>query len=289
MINMRTTAARLATATLLLGISEAIAGNDYAADRKAALELVAAKQHEQALASFLALGATAQNDYQRSDAYEQAALCALALRRPEEAFRLAEKIPSRPHAIAVRMRLMAELRQWQQIVDTFKDQDLSRWPRSAAGEAFYLHGLACRQLNDLETARQSLAEAARLRTRTDVFFELAKVCTELRRDVEAMDAWLSVQRMLGGVGGWQFYTSIAERAGILLRNGMNDCALRELDKAKGAAGYWLVQCLKLRGAALAAMDRKAEAKAVYEEALKTNGILDIQKKEIKEALDGILN
>jgi tetratricopeptide (TPR) repeat protein len=289
MIKMLATATRLATATLLIGISGAIAHADYAADRKAALALVAAKQHEQALAVFLAMGKTAQNDYQRSDAFEQAAVCALALQRPDEALQLAGKIPSRPHARAIRMRLMAEQKQWQQIVDTFKDDDPSGWPRSAAGEAFYLRGLAYRQLKDLEAARRDLAEAAQRRPGTDVFFELAGVCTELKRDVEAMDVWLGVQRTLEDIGGWQFYTSIMARAGILMRNGMHDCALRELDKAKSATGYWQVQCLKLRGAALTAMDRKTEAKAVYEEALKTKGIADIQKKEIEAALNNILN
>ncbi|MFC1453966.1 tetratricopeptide repeat protein [Verrucomicrobiota bacterium] len=286
---MRTIAIHIVTATLLIGMSVSTARADYTADRQAALAMVAAKQHEQALAAFLVMGETAQNDYQRSDAFEQAAMCALTLQRLDEALRLADRIPLRPHARTVRMRLMAEQKQWQQIVDTFKDVDPSDWPRSAAGEAFYLRGLAYCKLKDLESARRDLTAAAQRRLKTDVFFELAGVCMALKRDVDAMDAWLGVQRTLKDVGGWQYYTSITARAGILLRNGKYNCALKELDKVNRTSGYWLVKCLKLRGAVLTAMDRKTEAKAIYEEALKTKGISDIQKKNIEAALNNILN
>jgi tetratricopeptide (TPR) repeat protein len=260
---------------------------DYVADRRNAMALFDAKRHEEALKAFLKMTVTAQNDYQRSDAFEQAAMSSHHLKREDEAMQLAARIPRFPQARTVRMRLMAERAMWQAIIDEFRNDDISKWPRSTAGEAFYLRGKAYRQMNDLEAARRDLAQAARRNTRVDVFFELAGVCDSLKRDVEAMDAYLNVLRALPDPDGWMFHTAVSARAAILLRNGKHEYALEELDKADAATGYWRVHNLKLRAAVLKAMGRKAEALAAYAQALAVKGIYPVQRSEIEAALKTI--
>jgi len=276
---------RISAVAIVVCAACAAAPADYASDRQAALALVYAKQHKQALAAFLKMSETAQNDYQRSDAFERAAMCAQQLQRTDEALQLAARIPSLPHARTVRMRIMAEQKRWQDIVNEFRGDQIAFWPRSAAWEAFHIRGLAYRRLNDLTAARRDLAEAARRSDRSQVFFDLAGVCVALKRDVEAMDAYLNVQRALPNPSGWQFYTAVISRANILLRNGIHEYALEELDKAGNVRGYWLVKTLRTRAAILAAMGRKAEAQDVYRAALKTDGVRDAQKRAIEAALE----
>ena len=54
----------------------ACASADYIADREAAVKLVEAGKHEEALAAFTKMGAGDVTDFQKSDALEQAAACA---------------------------------------------------------------------------------------------------------------------------------------------------------------------------------------------------------------------
>jgi len=69
---------------LVVGLLWACAAHvmaDYVADRDAAMKLVWAGKHEEALAAFARMAASAKSDVQKSDALAQAVLCAISLKK----------------------------------------------------------------------------------------------------------------------------------------------------------------------------------------------------------------
>lgn len=274
---------------LTVGATVAGARPDYGRARRPALALLRDGAHAEAFDAFLALHDGARNDHQRADALEQAAMAALGLERFDEALALARQIPLRPQSRTVQMRLLARQERWQAILDDFADDAVADWPRSVAAEAYHLRGLAHHRLDAPKAALREWVEAARRTENPQVFFDLGNLAMSLNEDVIAMDAYGDFQRAgPEGRGGWRYYTAIVARARILLRNGIYAYALDELDKAgEGVGGYWRVQVLTERGRALAALGKREQANAVFEAALATEGIYNVQRNRIAQLREAL--
>ena len=115
---------------------------DYIADRSAAMELVRGRQYEEAMAAFAEMAEATTNERQKSDAFEQAAMCAHRLKQYDQAMELARRIPLAPTSKTVQMRLMLENGKARELILTFKDEDIGSWPEKEAGEAFCCRGRA---------------------------------------------------------------------------------------------------------------------------------------------------
>ena len=87
----------------------ALARADYLSDRKAAMELPNGGTNEAALALLIKMAEGPYTEFQKSDAWEQAAWCAWRLKRKDQAMELAKRIPLAPASKTLQMRLMETL------------------------------------------------------------------------------------------------------------------------------------------------------------------------------------
>lgn len=120
----------------------------YISECRQAMMLVKEKKYEEALKAFLTLTEKNITDYQKSDAFEQASLCALKLKRYEEAMEFAKRIPLEDISKLVQMKLLLNMHRWKELVWNFGNHDISRWSDAIAGDAFYIRGRAYSFLKD---------------------------------------------------------------------------------------------------------------------------------------------
>jgi len=265
---------------------------DYISDREAAIKMVEAGKYEEALAAFVRMAEGDVTDFQKSDALEQAALCANRLERYDQAMKLAQSIPLQPVSKTVQMRLMADNRKWNELIDKFKDEDIDNWPESVAGEAFYLRGRTYYFLKngaaaaaDLEKAVEYLMEdnikGLALNTLGDTYQHL------LKDDDRAIETYRRVYDTRNICKHCHAAMGIAN---VLARQEKYDEALQELariDMAKVNHAYWNGAMLAAFGNVLAKQGKKAEAVAKYKEALRLEGVSSWQKEAWMKALKNL--
>ena len=275
----------IALAILLLFSVQARA--DYIADRKDAMELVRGREYEAALAAFTKMAEGTDRDRQKSDALEQAALCAHHLKRYREALELAQQIPLTPASKRVQMRIMHENRKRRELIDKFKDEDLGAWPEKDAGAAFFYRGEAYFSLKmgaaaeaDLEGALENLGKGP---LRGQAALTLAhNYRWNLPDDQAALNAYVRMQEIerTRDQWGWLYLTAVTAAADILRRQKKHDEALAMLGQVavdKMGDGYWKVALLCAYGETRASQGQKAKALARFREALAVKGIADAQK------------
>ncbi len=277
---------------ITLGIALSMCVNvlaDYVTDRDAAMRLVWAGRHEEALAAFTKMAGDAKSDVQKSDALEQAVLCAIAVKKYDEAEELIRQIPLAPVSKTCRMRVLSANRKWQELADTFKDEDIDGWPEDVKGDAFHLRGGAYYSLKDGKNAEADLKRAAEylyednskglaLNALGDTYQLL------LKNDALAIETYRRVYKTAALYKQCQAAISIA---GIFRRQGKPDEALRELstiDMAKVTVPYWRAAMLAAFGDALAGQGKKADAIARYNEALQVPDIHAGQKEAYEKEI-----
>lgn len=263
---------------------------DYVADRKATMELVNGGKREEALAAFTKMATGAKSALQKSDALEQAVLSAISLKKHDEAMELARQIPLAPVSKTCQMRILSATRKWQQLVDKFGAEDISKWPEGLDAEAFFLRGGAYYQVKDGPKAAADLAKAAEyltddnskglaLNALGDTYQHL------LKDDARALDAY---RRVYATRNIYKHCQAAMAAAGMFSRQGKHNEALRELQSinmANVTIPVWRGSMLAAFANVLAQQGRKAEAIAKYEEALQVNGILPAQKASFEKAIE----
>ncbi|MFA7160905.1 MAG: hypothetical protein WC299_16535 [Kiritimatiellia bacterium] len=266
---------------------------DYVAGRKAAMELVKSNKQEDALSALTNLAfSAATSDFQKSDALEQAALCANLLKQYDRALDLAAQIPLKPISKKCRMNILFENRKFKELIDEFKNENIESWPgqENTVGEGFYYRGMACFQWNDgtnavkdLKKAAEYLADEALL---GQACLRLGDAClNKINDEPQALDAYLKAIKA-ANAGGWIKSTASVSAAGILRKQGKFDEAFRILENAGAGKmeGYWGFVMLASWADTLAAQGKKAEATAKYKKALSLKGVNEAQKKEAEKAL-----
>ena len=260
---------------------------DYIADRKAAMGLVRAHKYEAALAAFTKMAEGTDNDRQKSDALEQAALCAHHLKRYGKAMELAQQIPLTPASKRVQMRIMRENRKRGELIDRFKDEDLGAWPEKDAGAAFFYRGEAYFSLKmgqaaeaDLKGALENLGKGP---LRGQAALTLAhNYRRNLQDDQAALNAYIQTQKIerKRDQWGWLYLTAVTAAADILRHQKKHDEALAMLGQVavdKTGDGYWKVALLHAYAETRASQGQKAKSLARFREALAVKGIADAQK------------
>lgn len=164
------------TCIVLVALSFGAAFAGYVEEREAAAKLIRARKHAEAMTAFEKMAAGEVSDFQKSDALEQAALCARRLKNFDHAMELAKQIPLAPVAKAVEMRNLLENRKSKDLVEKFKEEDIDAWPESVAGDAFYCRGRAFADVKNGEAAEADLKKAANL----------------IAADIPRARAWLSL-------------------------------------------------------------------------------------------------
>jgi len=280
---------------LLALVQSACLSADYVAERRAAMELVKSNKLDEALAALTNLAAVADfSGFQKSDALEQAAMCASRLKQYDRALELAAQIPLKPISNKCRMGLMFENRKFKEVIDEFKDENIEKWPgdENTVGEGFYYRGMACFQWNDGTNAVKDLRKAAEYLADEALLgqscLRLGDACLKLNDEPQALDAYLKAIKA-ANAGGWIKSTATVSAAGILRKQGKFDEAFRILENAGAGKmdGYWGFVMLCSWADTLAAQGKKAEAIAKYREALSLKGINEAQKKEAENVLQSL--
>ena len=255
---------------------------DYLSDRKAALELVKGAKNEEALLLFTKMAEGPYTDFQKSDALEQAAMTAQALKKGDQAMELAKRIPLVPASKTVQMRLMNDTRNWQGIVDAFKNENIEDWPEELIGEASHLRGQAYYQIRDGKATVADLEKAAEYLTDSnskglalnmlgDTYASL------LKDDARALETYRSVYK---NPNIYKAGAAAMGAAGILAKQNKLDEAMSELktiDMDKVTHPYWRASLLAAYGGILSKQGKKSEAISKYKEAAELKDIPASQK------------
>lgn len=280
---------------IALGIALSCCANvlaDYVADRRAAVKLADSGKVEEAMAAFVKMAEGPASDFQKSDALEQATLCANRLKQYDRAMELAEKIPLPPVSKTCRMRTLVEQRKWQEVVAAFKDEEIDRWPEDVACNAYFLRGGAYYALKDGQAAEKDLREAADLLTEDNAKGLAANALGDtyrhlLKDDARAIEAYRMAYKTRALYKQCQAAISVA---GIFRRQGKPDEAAQELgriDMGEVKLGYWRIAMLQAWGGVLTDQGRTEEAVARYKDALQVEGILPAQRDACEQALKAL--
>lgn len=264
------------TVVLLLA-SAANASGDYIADRQAAVSLVKAGKHDEALAAFLKLAETAQSDLQKSDALQQAALAAERLQQPDRALELARQIPLAPVSKTCQMQVLDSERKYQEIVDRFGQEEISGWPESVQGDACFVRGHAFYSVKNGPAAEKDLRQAAEYLTDHNskglCLNQLGDTYRFLLKDDARAVATYRRTYSTGNV--YKQCQAAISVADVLKEQQKPTAAVAELERIdlkEVTAPYWRGAMLRAFAQALAAAGRKADAIARCQEALALEGL-----------------
>ena len=256
---------------------------DYVQDRVDAMALVKSGKQEEALAAFLKMAQPPATDIQKSDALEQAANCAAALKQKDRAMELAKQIPIVPLSKYCQMQLLENDRLWQQIIDQFKDEDFDSWPQGIKGDAYFLRGQAYLITQNGQAAESDLKKAVENVTNQNtlglVFNYLGDTYHKLlKNDDLAIETYRKTYKTENIYKQAQAAISIA----IILREKQQyDQALEELnqlDMKELTSAHWRGKVLCNIGRIYFAAGKKPQAIEKYNEALQLKGL----PQEIKE-------
>lgn len=277
---------KLALLLLLAGLALRA---DYVSSRAEAVVLLKQDKPEEALAAFLELAAGEGSESQKADALEQAALLCNRLDRPAEALELARRIPHGPTAKSVELQLLAERRQWRQIVDQFGGEDLAAWPDMLIGPASYWRGHAHYALKNAEAAKGDLQRACHYLLEDNTlglaFIALGDTYRHQLGDTDrALQAYRQAYQRRNVYKRCQ---AAMNAAAILRERGETDAALAELaviPLEQITLPYWRGNLLAAWGVTLAQAGKTAEASAKFREALALADIPDHVRKTCEEGL-----
>ncbi len=264
---------------------------DYPSDRKAAMELVKAGKNEEALSAFDKMAKDTADEAQKSDAIEQAAMCASRLKKYDQAIELAGQIPVVPMAKTVQMRIMLDNGKASEILTKFKDEAIADWPSKAAGEASYCRGIAYFNAKDGKAAEADLKNALRNMAPGRITDEARLRSADnyknnLKDDQQALAAYLEGIEKSTDAFGWIRLQSIVSASEILSRQSKHDEALAMLGKVDSSkmTGVWKYNFILAYANVAADQGKKDEAIAKLNEGLSGKDIAEWQKPLFQQKL-----
>ena len=270
----------------LLALGGAAAMADYVADRRAAVALAGAGKQEEAQAAFVKMAAGEVSPFQKSDALEQAAQCALRRGKADEAMELAKQIPLTPISKTCQMRILTAGRKWAEVTALFKDEDFAAWPDEQKAEAYHLRGQSRSFVRDGKGAEADLRKAVETYPNAFCKGQAALALGDNYRDnlkdgAQALAAYLQTYEYVRDPNSYITCSALISAADLLQKQGRKDEAVQTLQKIDTAKmnGYWRARMLDAQGQALAAQGKPAEAVAKYNEAAATPGIPESLRKE----------
>ena len=267
---------RLLTGVLVLAVCSA-AFADYASDRNAAMELFRKRTFEEAQAAFMKIAEGDVTDAQKTEALEQAAECALQLKKYDEAMDLAKRVPLDANSKAAQMKILARQRKWKELVEAFKDEKIADWPPAIAGQGFQGRGLAYFSLRNGEAAQTDFTEALKYARskfgQSDAWLNLGNTYrTLLEDDDQALDAYRKAVALQGESNSWLRYSALLQVATILREQGKFDEAHKALEIKTLPEGVWAGRVRVARGEVFLAEGKTAEAAAAFRAAAATPNI-----------------
>lgn len=279
---------KLAGFALVLVIA-GVARADYVREREAAVALAKEGKVAEALAAFRQLAEGQGTDLQRSDALEQAALLCDRLKRSEEALDLARQIPLAAVSKSIQLQLLADHRQWQEVVTQFGGEDLATWPDTRIGLAAFYRGRSYCALRKGEEAVRDLRLACEYLLEDNMLglaqCALGDAYRLIKDDGHALLAYRQAYQRRNEYKRCQAVLSATD---LLRSQGKTTEALAELAVVphdRITMPYWRARLLMAWGGTLAEAGRTAEAVAKYREVLALPELPATTRKTCEEALD----
>jgi len=208
------------------------ANSGYVLQRRIGMQLIAEGKYAESLELFQQLAAGPLTDLQQADALEQASQCALRLNRPHDALTIAKRIRLVPYSKLATMRILSVERQWRQIADQFRDEDLNRWPDVLIGDAAFERGQAWFHITDGARAEKDLLLATDFTTDTNVKGECLLILgstyrQQLGDDTQSIAAY---RRVYQTGNEFKHCSAAVAIADILDKQGKQAEALAELER-----------------------------------------------------------
>ena len=278
--------------TLLIVLTAGVARADYPDDRKAALALASSGKNKEALEAFTKLAQEAPTEAQRNDALEQATICAESLRQFDAGMALARQITAAPLSKHCQMRLLLGNRQWQDVVALFGPEDFSSWPEGFRAQSYHLRGQAYFAIKDGPRSEADLTQAAQSLTNSNdkglALTQLGDVYRTLLNDpTRAVETYKKVYDTESVYKQCQAAIGIAT---VLRSQKKFDEAMQELQSrltADVTSAHWRAKMLGEMGRTHVEAGRKAEAIAIYRDALAVKGVPEEFKGSFEDALKSL--
>lgn len=269
---------RMAMIALVLAVSGTAAIRaDYLSDRAAAVKLLKSGKTEEAFTAFSQLAKVAVGDVQKSDALEQAALCADRLQKSDSALELARQIPKPAHSKNCQMTLLQNHSQWDELIAKFQDEDLSKWPESIRGQGYLARGHAYYYLKNGAAAVHDMSQAAEFITDNNTRGYCLNLVGDayhdfLKDDEKALAAYRKTYRT-GTI--YKHCHAAIQIAEILKKQKKYAAAVEEFGRLQlddATASVWRGKVLLAWGEALFAAGKTAEALDKYDAVLKLDDL-----------------
>ena len=253
-----------------LAASLPLMGN-YPGARTEGMELVSAGKNEAAAEFFVRLAESYPKPFQQSDALAIAALATAKAGRPEEAMKLADRIPEPEMAQLCKIKLLEETRQWQALLD--QEIDLKTWPENLIFPALMARARAHSALGQHEQAESDLRLAL---DATISNLNQARVWHSMAQNAQAANAgpdqvlaaYNELIRLTTS-GGGMLQRGLSERALLLSGMGRHKEALAdlaELEQKTNNDPHWVCTVLIAYGDVYRSMGETAKAKSSFEKA-----------------------
>lgn len=286
---------RIMAGLLLVSFLAAPALADYIEGRAAASQLLDSRKYQEAIEAFVNLAEGDYNDFQKADALERAAYCARQMKEYERADELADQIPLEPVAKSVKMQNLAHQREYEALVEQYKDEPLDTWPAYAAVDAYHVRGQAHAQVGNGEAAEADLSEAAKLYPdeldRAAVLYQLGKNREGNLDDQEgALEAYMRAVAMERINGNSRYFNNVLAASQLLRERGDYEQAETVLRNVRGGdlanlpAGYWQSRFYLELATIHEAAGNTQEAIAAYEAVLANDKSHPGHQKTAKEAV-----
>ena len=249
---------------------------EFSDDFKSSTELYNKKEYTKAQEAFMKLAESAPTPKSKSECLAYTASCLSRQKQYDQAIELARKIEVKPISINCQMEIMLESGKQKELINAFKDEDISSWPDFIIHKGFYNRANAYRAMRDDEVMLKDLEKALETSDTSGwfqvrVLNDIGNAYMRLNQDGKALEYHRRVVNAPGFRG--QLYTfsdSVIAASGILVKQGKYDKALLELNKFDPLppSGIWKILALEICGDIYAGQGKKDEAIAKYREALK---------------------
>lgn len=285
--------------TLSISAAAAIAANsaDYPAHRKEAISLVEHKKYDQAMEAFLKLADEAELPAHKTDALEQAAMVAMAMKNIGRAVELTLQIPDKETSTMVQMRLKSMSKDYDGLLELAGEQDLAKWRDVVAGEAFFYRGNAYEGKGDYHKAASDLENAMQRLGQNKLRAEAGLALAELYQvRLSAPDKAIAIYQLVldsearRDVYGWAFATALIGKAQAQASTDDTDAALKTLDQidlSTRTKGYWAVMLRQARAKIHLQRNEKPQAIQLLKEARTLPKVPDFLKAIIQKQLDDL--
>ena len=266
---------------------------DFDSDYKEARTLYLSREYDKALAAYEKLAQSTQDEKQKQTAYEQAVNSAFRLRDYDKAMSLAKAMPDKHASINAQARVMLTRRERQEVIELYKAQDMSTWPKTDAADGYNQLAIAYRITGKADEALAALDKAMELDDRdrlvTNYYISRGEILETYKKDLDgALEAYRKAYEVTDEPG--RKANASVHTALVLIEQNKGQDALDEVSKPeyeKIQAGYYAGQIAIAKGKALAKLGKKEEAKAAFEKALEVKGLYASQKKTVEAELEAL--